>query len=149
MLFDCLFFLILLLPPISTRTHTLFPYTTLFRSPGKSGGYSVNCVKLDAPTERLPFALNPLLALHPADCAGACAHHHTLVCHLAAAQALDALQQRSIGDARGREDAVSLGQVIEIIDLVQILNTPFMRAAAFVIIAEQQPPLELTANATQ
>src|SRR3546814_11065784 len=142
MLFDCLFFLILLLPPISTRTHTLFPYTTLFRSPGKSGGYSVNCVKLDAPTERRPFALNPMLALHPADCAGACAHHHALGCHLAAAQALDALQQRSIGDARGRADAVSLGQAIEIIALVQILNTPTWPPAAFALTADQQPPPE-------
>src|SRR3546814_6898818 len=28
----CLFFLLIRLPPISTRTDTLFPYTTLFRS---------------------------------------------------------------------------------------------------------------------
>src|SRR3546814_19409080 len=29
----CLFFLMIRLPPRSTRTDTLFPYTTLFRSP--------------------------------------------------------------------------------------------------------------------
>src|SRR3546814_9665040 len=29
---DSVFFLMLRRPPISTRTHTLFPYTTLFRS---------------------------------------------------------------------------------------------------------------------
>src|SRR3546814_9993492 len=32
--FNCLFFLMLLRPPRSTRTDTLFPYTTLFRSGG-------------------------------------------------------------------------------------------------------------------
>src|SRR3546814_17582016 len=41
-------------------------------SPGKSGGYRVKCVKLDAPTERRPFALNPMLALHPAACSRPC-----------------------------------------------------------------------------
>src|SRR3546814_15650150 len=131
----CFFFLMIRRPPRPTRTDTLFPYTTLFRS--KSGGYSVKCVKLDAPTERRPFALNPMLALHPADCAGACAHHHTLGCHLAAAQALDALQQRSLGDARGREDAVSLGQVLGIINIVTLLKTPFIRPAPFRIITEK------------
>src|SRR3546814_3420321 len=30
----CFFFVMRRLPPISTRTDTLFPYTTLFRSPG-------------------------------------------------------------------------------------------------------------------
>src|SRR3546814_6586480 len=33
------FFLMIRPPPISTRTHTLFPYTTLFRSGG--GSYTV------------------------------------------------------------------------------------------------------------
>src|SRR3546814_6359117 len=32
------FFLMIRRPPRSTRTDTLFPYTTLFRSPGSSGG---------------------------------------------------------------------------------------------------------------
>src|SRR3546814_20944260 len=32
------FFLILRRPPRSTRTNTLFPYTTLFRSPAPRGG---------------------------------------------------------------------------------------------------------------
>src|SRR3546814_1556640 len=31
------FFLMIRRPPISTRTDTLFPYTTLFRSPGEPG----------------------------------------------------------------------------------------------------------------
>src|SRR3546814_2222065 len=33
----CLFFLIIRRPPRSTRTDTLFPYTTLFRSHGSRG----------------------------------------------------------------------------------------------------------------
>src|SRR3546814_7891563 len=32
----CLFFLMILRPPRSTRTDTLFPYTTLFRSPTRT-----------------------------------------------------------------------------------------------------------------
>src|SRR3546814_8167546 len=32
-MFCCFLFLLILLPPSSTRTATLFPYTTLFRSP--------------------------------------------------------------------------------------------------------------------
>src|SRR3546814_10552631 len=36
-LFCCCFFLMLRRPPRSTRTDTLFPYTTLFRSVGDSG----------------------------------------------------------------------------------------------------------------
>src|SRR3546814_1019169 len=33
-----IFFLMIRRPPRSTRTDTLFPYTTLFRSPGGGGG---------------------------------------------------------------------------------------------------------------
>src|SRR3546814_10925870 len=33
----CFFFLMIRRPPRSTRTDTLFPYTTLFRSPGGRG----------------------------------------------------------------------------------------------------------------
>src|SRR3546814_13202278 len=35
---DCLFFLMLRRPPRSTRTDTLFPYTTLFRSAAQIAG---------------------------------------------------------------------------------------------------------------
>src|SRR3546814_5688287 len=34
---ECFFFLMIRRPPRSTRTDTLFPYTTLFRSPGAGG----------------------------------------------------------------------------------------------------------------
>src|SRR3546814_8329612 len=37
----CFFFLMLRRPPRSTRTDTLFPYTTLFRSAGLASGYSM------------------------------------------------------------------------------------------------------------
>src|SRR3546814_11083430 len=36
--FLCFFFLMIRRPPRSTRTDTLFPYTTLFRSDGGDGG---------------------------------------------------------------------------------------------------------------
>src|SRR3546814_10098366 len=42
-MFFLFFFLCLRRPPRSTRTDTLFPYTTLFRSPQFSGGF-VSCV---------------------------------------------------------------------------------------------------------
>src|SRR3546814_18706871 len=44
------FFLMIPLPPISTRTDTLFPYTTLFRSAGGSAGGDRNqrhCLRRD------------------------------------------------------------------------------------------------------
>src|SRR3546814_17308787 len=43
-LFRTFFFLMIRRPPISTRTDTLFPYTTLFRSP--DGGRDVTRVDL-------------------------------------------------------------------------------------------------------
>src|SRR3546814_17215157 len=36
-LLSCIFFLMIRRPPRSTRTDTLFPYTTLFRSPARLG----------------------------------------------------------------------------------------------------------------
>src|SRR3546814_17133848 len=42
---DCFFFLMIRRPPRSTRTDTLFPYTTLFRSlDGVAGGRPTRCV---------------------------------------------------------------------------------------------------------
>src|SRR3546814_16036595 len=40
----CFFFLMIRRPPRSTRTDTLFPYTTLFRSPGMAFGLFVPIV---------------------------------------------------------------------------------------------------------
>src|SRR3546814_1244154 len=44
------FFLMIRRPPRSTRTDTLFPYTTLFRSSAPRGG-------LERPSARDPFAM--------------------------------------------------------------------------------------------
>src|SRR3546814_8351407 len=50
---SCLFFFFLMIrrPPRSTRTDTLFPYTTLFRSRGRSAGTAPVCL----PKGRPPF----------------------------------------------------------------------------------------------
>src|SRR3546814_3024442 len=48
----CFFFLMILRPPRSTRTDTLFPYTTLFRSPAQLGHETVRRIqsgRSDAP----------------------------------------------------------------------------------------------------
>src|SRR3546814_1016683 len=63
-------------PPRSTRTYTLFPYTTLFRS-------------------------------------------------------------------------IARGEIVELVDLVEIVDPPFARPRAFVVVAEHQPALELPTDAAQ
>src|SRR3546814_5539427 len=47
----CCFFLMIRRPPRSTRTDTLFPYTTLFRSNGKAARSCVLPVQVTANTE--------------------------------------------------------------------------------------------------
>src|SRR3546814_20969170 len=42
----CCFFLMIRRPPRSTRTYTLFPYTTLFRSTPPCSGWSELCMAL-------------------------------------------------------------------------------------------------------
>src|SRR3546814_15374934 len=51
-LFLCFFFLMIRRPPRSTRTDTLFPYTTLFRSEGLQGGDLVRRQRIAAPCAR-------------------------------------------------------------------------------------------------
>src|SRR3546814_4460800 len=46
------FFLMILRPPRSTRTDTLFPYTTLFRSPGRTAGGAAGRFRDGAPGGR-------------------------------------------------------------------------------------------------
>src|SRR3546814_8202767 len=58
----CIFFLMIRRPPTSTRTDTLFPYTTLFRSPGGRRG---------APGVRPPQRGHPLLSPRTSRRAGA------------------------------------------------------------------------------
>src|SRR3546814_11265926 len=43
---DSVFFLMILRPPRSTRTDTLFPYTTLFRSVPRDGWASSSCLRI-------------------------------------------------------------------------------------------------------
>src|SRR3546814_2719586 len=45
----CLFFLMIRRPPRSTRTDTLFPYTTLFRSSHRLGGGDAAAAELPRP----------------------------------------------------------------------------------------------------
>src|SRR3546814_11424179 len=52
------FFLMIRRPPRSTRTDTLFPYTTLFRSPGARGGRAPRRLR-DPPHHRQPLLAHP------------------------------------------------------------------------------------------
>src|SRR3546814_2960425 len=59
------FFLMIRLPPRSTRTHTLFPYTTLFRSVGQFDEQAKTGHCSDHARERLTHAIFHELALEP------------------------------------------------------------------------------------
>src|SRR3546814_6836287 len=59
-----MFFLMILRPPRSTRTDTLFPYTTLFRSPGAHPLSQLQLHRHQPPDRhqlRLPRSEDPLL----------------------------------------------------------------------------------------
>src|SRR3546814_10456423 len=45
----CIFFVMIRRPPRSTRTDTLFPYTTLFRSPYTHSGVMASAVAMNKP----------------------------------------------------------------------------------------------------
>src|SRR3546814_4421953 len=51
-------------PPRSTRTDTLFPYTTLFRSPGSEAGRAQNALVIALGATLIDFALGILLWLN-------------------------------------------------------------------------------------
>src|SRR5690606_36059339 len=91
----------------------------------------------------------PVLAAHPAHRARAGAHDDALGGHLAAFLALDPVEQRAAGDAGRGEDAVAPSQSLEQVDAVEILAAPLARAGARVVVAEQQPAVELPADAAQ
>src|SRR3546814_8551007 len=60
------FFFMIRLPPRSTRTDTLFPYTTLFRSGGRNGWLSWGLLDSGAAGMLLlPFGGRPLLVSFP------------------------------------------------------------------------------------
>src|SRR3546814_6299199 len=54
-----IFFLMILRPPRSTRTDTLFPYTTLFRSGEWTGAASGKTFQVENPARRQPIAEAP------------------------------------------------------------------------------------------
>src|SRR3546814_13996129 len=95
------FFLRIRRPPRSTRTDTLFPYTTLFRSAGLCRSVGARSAR----TVRLP----PPGALHGADAQGARARHG-----IAAADARrggGALSARGGGGAaQGRRGRLEIGR---------------------------------------
>src|SRR4051794_3336525 len=89
-----------------------------------------------------------MLAADPADGAGRGAHDDAFG-RDAVRPALDPLQQRAVGDTGGREDAVALGEVFEMVDAVEVLDAPFRRPLLLVVVAEQEAALELAADAAQ
>src|SRR3954451_15614629 len=65
------------------------------------------------------------------------AHDDALGRH-AIAPPVHALQQRAVGHARRREDAVALGHLIERVDALQIVDPPAVRAGDFIVVAEHE-----------
>ena len=90
-----------------------------------------------------------MLALDPAHRARRGAHDDGFGRHHPVAAVLDAAQQRSVGHAGRGEDHVALGEVFEVLDAVEVVDPPFLRAQPLVVVAEQQAALELAADAAQ
>ena len=82
-----------------------------------------------------------MLAPHPAHRARRCAHHHALGRHPATRQPLHAGEQRPVGNAGCRKNAVALGEIFQIIDPVEILDSPFCGARTLVV-ERSQPHLQ-------
>jgi len=95
---------------------------------------------LDARREATLFGF-AVLALDPADGARTGTHHDAFGRHHAALEPLDAVEQRTIGHASRSENAIALREFLEIINIIEIGDAPAARAAALVVVAEQQPPL--------
>jgi hypothetical protein len=89
-----------------------------------------------------------MLVAHPAHRVRGRPHHHALGVDAALAP-LDALEQRAIGDSAGGEDDVALGEVVEFVDAVEVLDAPFRRPRALVVVAEEEAALELAADAAE
>src|SRR5687767_4673430 len=107
----------------------------------------LTCVRMTAFGEVLLPRLAAVFAVDPAHGARRGAHHHGFGGHRAVAAALDAFEQRAVGDSGGGEDHIALGEVVQAIDAVEVLDAPAAGAAALVVVAEQQPALELAADA--
>src|SRR5690606_23935144 len=92
---------------------------------------------------------DPMLGAHLAHGAGAGAHHHALGRHRSAAATLRPFEEGAVGDPGRGKDAVTFRQVFKTIDSIKLFDPPFAGAAPLVIVAEQQPPVELPTNAAQ
>ena len=90
-----------------------------------------------------------MLADNAADGSRTGAHDDRFRGDAAALAALDALEQRAVGNPGRGEDAVALGHVLEEIDAVEVLDPPAPRAPALVVVAEQQAALDLPADTGQ
>src|SRR3546814_13889488 len=74
-LFFDLFFLMIRRPPRSTRTDTLFPYTTLFRSPGMPrASEAISCRTLSSPW---PISVRLVMTVTPPSFASSRSEEHT------------------------------------------------------------------------
>src|SRR6478736_7338462 len=105
----------------------------------------------DAPCGRQANSADALVMLRadPADRAGTGAHDDALGFDAATLAALDARKQRAVRDARRCENAVALRHVFEPVNPVEVLDSPTPGPAAFVVVAEQEPALDLSADAAQ
>src|SRR4051812_940710 len=80
--------------------------------------------------ERALAAEIVMLGRHAAHRARARAHDDALG-RDAGLAAVDALQQRSVGDSGCGEDAVALGHVLQHVDAVQVVDPPTLRTTLF------------------
>ena len=59
------------------------------------------------------------------------------------------VEQRAVGDPGGGENAVAVGHVLERVDALEVVDPPAAGAGDLVVVAEQQPALDLPADAAQ
>ena len=62
------------------------------------------------------------------------------------ANATDTFQHRAVGDAGRREHDVAAGEVVEMVDLLQVLDAHAGRPRLFLVVAELQLALHLAAD---
>src|SRR5690242_11848433 len=90
-----------------------------------------------------------MLGPNPTDGAGAGAHDYAFGGHRPAPPALDAFEQRPVGNAGRGEDAVALREVVQLVDAIEVLDAPFAGTRLLGVVAEQQFAVELPADAAQ
>src|SRR6186713_213224 len=75
--------------------------------------------------------------------------HHDRVSDRTTREAADAAQQITGGDTGGGEHHVAFGEVVQLVLTVQVGDAPTCGTRLLVGVAEQQPALELTADAAE